>query len=114
MQKNHAYAYVPRATGAAFDAYARECGLTSKSELLKLLIRRELRLNRLKPSDQARQQPTDRRTKVTAHLSDELEVALSKRAAQLGVTTSHAAALLIEGELAERWLETALAWEPKR
>jgi len=112
VQRKHAYAYVPYATGEAFDAYARTCGLTSKSELLKLLIGRELRLNRLKPGKQSRQPPSPNRTKITAHLSDELEAALAKRAAALGVSTSHATAQLVEGELSERWLEKSLTWEP--
>ena len=112
MQRKHAYAYVPYGTGEAFEVYARTCGLTSKSELLKLLIGRELRLNRLKPGEQSRQSPSPNRTKITAHLSDELEAALAKRAAALGVSTSHATARLVEGELSERWLEKSLTWEP--
>ena len=112
MQRKHAYAYVPQATGEAFETYARRCGLTSKSELLKLLIRRELELNRLHVAGPGRQPPSPGRTKITAHLCDELESALSAHADGLGVTTSHAAALLVEQELSERWLEAALVWEP--
>ncbi len=42
-----AYAYVPLEMNVKFEGYAKRCGLTSRSELLKLLIKRELRLRRL-------------------------------------------------------------------
>ena len=112
-QPKHVYAYVPEDVGDAFEAYACECGLTSKSELLKLLIAREMRLNRLSVARRSRQSPTSGRTKVTAHLTNELDGELARRAAALGVSTSHAAALLVEGELTERWLERSLTWEPQ-
>ena len=104
---------LPEDVGDAFEAYACECGLTSKSELLKLLIAREMRLNRLSVARRSRQSPTSGRTKVTAHLTNELDGELARRAAALGVSTSHAAALLVEGELTERWLERSLTWEPQ-
>jgi hypothetical protein len=113
MQRKPAYAYVPRAIDDAFDEYAHQCGLTSKSELLSLLIRRELRLLRLPAAGQVRQSPSPGRTKITARLSEELDAALTAHVTALGVTISHAAALLVEGELEERWLEAALAWEPQ-
>ena len=113
MQKKHVYAYVSEEAGDAFEAYARECGLTSKSELLKLLISRELRIRRLKISRRTRQSPSARRTKVTAHMTDELDAGLARHATELGVSTSHAAALLVEGELSERWLEKSLTWDPQ-
>lgn len=112
LQTRHAYAYVPVATQRAFGDYARVCGMTSKSELLKLLIMRELRLQRLSGGAQNRQPATAGRSKITAHLSPDLDAALAAHTSALGVTTSHAAALLVERELSERWLETALTWEP--
>jgi len=109
-----AYAYVSSEVGHAFDQYTRACGLSSKSELLKLLIQRELRLQRLQAAAQARQSPTAGRTKITAHLDDSLDAALAAHALSLGVSTSHAAASLVETELSERWLEAALEWVPSR
>lgn len=112
MRTKHVYAYVPEATRRAFDEYARACGITSKSELLSLLIVRELRLKRLPVGEQCRQTATKGRAKITSHLSTDLDTALTKRATDLGVTTSHAAARLVETELSERWLESALRWDP--
>lgn len=112
MRTKHVYAYVPEATQRAFDDYARTCGMTSRSELLSLLIVRELRLRRLPVGEQSRQPATKGRSKITAHLCTDLDAALTTHASDLGVTNSHAAARLVEAELAERWLESALCWEP--
>ncbi len=112
MQTRPAYAYVSSEVEQAFDRYTHACGLSSKSELLKLLIQRELRLHRLRVAGQARQSPTTGRTKITAHLDDGMDLALAAHASSLGVSTSHAAASLVETELSERWLESALDWVP--
>lgn len=110
-----AYAYVPQGASADFNAYARACGLTSQSELLKLLIHRELQLRRLLRSQSGLRQPPLRgRKKITAHLTPELDARFSSHTNQLGLSTSGAAALLVEAELSERWLQAALDWEPPR
>lgn len=114
LQTKPAYAYVSSEVGHAFEQYTRACGLSSKSELLKLLISREMRLRRLQAAGQTRQSPTAGRTKITAHLDDGLDNALTAHASSLGVSTSHAAASLVETELSERWLESALEWVPSR
>jgi hypothetical protein len=114
---NKAYAYVLPETNRDFGGYALNCGLTSQSELLKLLIRRELRLRRL-PSESklrtGRQSPAQTRKKITAHLGADLGRSFEKHLSQLGLSTSCAASLLVQNELDERWLEAAIEWEPKR
>lgn len=118
MQDKAAYAYVAATTGEAFDKYAKACGLTSKSELLKLLIQRELRLKRLRSDRQSgasRQAPLGQnKTKVTAHLNGDLNKALSTHVEMVGLSISNAAAQLVEIELNERWLEAALSWKPAK
>jgi len=100
-----------------FESYARRCGLTSQSELLKLLIKRELRLKRLSVEQShgtaVRQPALSDRKKITAHLSDELAAPFASHIRRLGISTSKAAAILVESELDERWLESAISWEPK-
>ncbi|MCS3687500.1 hypothetical protein ABIF07_005473 [Bradyrhizobium elkanii] len=113
-----AYAYVPSAVNAQFEGYARRCGMTSLSELLKLLIKRELRLRRLPhakdDSGVTRQQPIADRKKITAHLSPDMAESFASHIDGLGLSTSLAASLLVEGELTERWLEAAIGWEPRQ
>jgi hypothetical protein len=111
-----AYAYVLPETNLKFEGYARDCGLMSQSELLKLLIRRELRLRRLPTENSlrtgSRQSPAQGRRKITAHLGLDLGSSFEKHVGQLGLSTSCAASLLVQNELSERWLEAAIAWEP--
>jgi hypothetical protein len=113
-----AYAYVPLETNVRFEGYARRCGLTSRSELLKLLIKRELKLRRLPGASDVgtagRQQAVGARKKITAHLSKDLATSFAKHIDSLGLSTSLAASLLVQGELAERWLEAAIGWDPRQ
>lgn len=108
-----AYAYVSAQVGRDFDGYARMCGLTSKSELLKLLIERELRIRRLgRPECRTAHRPAGRDSKITAHLPSELSDRFAAHTLTLGYSKSSAAALLVERELQERWLANAIEWEP--
>ena len=113
-----AYAYVSPKTGNDFERYAGACGLTSQSELLKLLIARELKLRRLPHSRDlragSRQAPLPGRKKITAHLQPGLDDPFSRHIGQLGLSTSCAAAMLVEAELSEQWLASAIEWKPKR
>lgn len=108
-----AYAYVSVQVGNDFDGYARDCGLTSKSELLKLLIERELRLRRLgRPEIRSAYRAAGRESKITAHLPSKLSDRFAAHISVLGYSKSSAAALLVERELEERWLANAIEWEP--
>lgn len=108
-----AYAYVSAQVGSDFDGYARDCGLTSKSELLKLLIERELRLHRLGRSEpQASFASVARDSKITTHLPPQLSDRFAAHISALGFSKSLAAALLVSRELDERWLAHAIEWEP--
>jgi hypothetical protein len=112
---DNAYAYVLPETNEQFGGYARRCGLSSQSDLLKLLIHRELKLRRL-PSERAlqsgsRQSPARGRKKITARLEPELGKSFEQHLQQLGLSTSCAASLLVQNELEERWLEAAIEWK---
>lgn len=110
-----ANAYVSEQVSDAFDSYSRSCGLTSKSELLKLLIERELRLRRLSRSGASlvrHRHPVGRGSKITTHLPSRVNERFDAHTRTLGFSKSAATAFLIETELSERWLETAIEWEP--
>jgi hypothetical protein len=113
-----AYAYVLPETNRDFGGYARQCGLTSQSDLLKLLIRRELMLRRLSSESDlgsgGRQSPARGRRKITAHLGLDLGSSFEKYVDQLGLSMSCATSRLVQNELDERWLEAAIGWEPYR
>jgi len=110
------YAYVPTHTNLQFEGYARRCGLASQSELLKLLIKRELKLRRLPSGTElggvTRQPPVAERKKITAHLPRELAQPFLGHIKQLGLSRSQATSILVQSELKERWLEAAIAWCP--
>src|ERR1700731_4561462 len=110
---------------AAFKTYAAKVGMRD-SELAKLLIVREKNLRHLaslyktgklpKKRRQARGSAIQLKT-VTAHVSSVGEVEqFSAYADTCQLTRSLAGALLLEQELREKWLKTALKipWERKR
>jgi|SRR6185295_3753762 len=102
----------------AFDSYAAQFGLDS-SELAKLLLVRERKLQRLlalknkRQVPQVERQPWGRAIKkptVTAHLSNSAEVeAFDQYAISCNLSRQTAAAWLLTSELKEKWLEKALS-----
>jgi hypothetical protein len=102
----------------AFDNYAERHGLDS-SELAKLLIVRERRLERLLALKNKKQIPEFKRQSwgkgikkptVTAHFSAAAEVeAFTKYAMSCGLNRQSAGAWLLAAELKEQWLEKALS-----
>lgn len=103
---------------ALFDLYAQSVGLDG-SELFKLLIIREEKLQRLralKAKDQIPAFPRQSRgtglmkPTVTAHFSNpETASRFSKYATSCGLIKQTAGAWLLSQELNERWLERALS-----
>lgn len=102
---------------AEFEAYANELGLRS-SEFAKLLIVRERLLRRLDALNRAGKAPKrDRQErgaavemeKITAHVSTVDQVKeFAKYAESCSLNRNLAGAWLLEKELSERWLESAL------
>jgi hypothetical protein len=102
----------------AFDSYAERCGLDS-SELAKLLIVRERRLERLLALRNKKQIPEFKRQSwgkgikkptVTAHFSTLAEVEMFDRyATNCGLNRQNAGAWLLTAEIKEQWLEKALS-----
>lgn len=114
MREAPAYAYVEIEAWNKFRQYSGAWGLSS-SELLKLLIRREMLHKRLQAAagrQQIRQVRVRERRKVTAYLDPALGGEFITYAEGLGLATSHAAALLVEVELTEKWLERAIREPP--
>lgn len=102
--------YLTREEHTSFKRYAARFQLKGSS-LANLLIARELRcarLESLKVSFSASR--LNARSRVTAHQSDhEVKTAFDAHASRAGVTPDQAAALIFRAELAERWLEKAIA-----
>lgn len=103
---------------AQFDTYTTELGVDG-SELAKLLIIRERNLGRLQAicnelMPQRRPRGTGTRLPtITAHFSKRADVdEFDRYARQCGLSRSSAGAWLLEAELKERWLESALR-QPK-
>lgn len=112
-------AYLSPDDKAQFDAYAGTIGI-DVSGLVKLLIVRERRLERLKPTAKDCPAAPSRRKrgqglplgKITAHLpAPEAVREFDAHARSLGLNRDAAAAQLIRRELEERWLEVALSAE---
>jgi hypothetical protein len=98
-------AYVHPDMRVRFEAYRREIGLTSDSALLTLLILREIRLKRL-CSLTVGQQP--RGVTVSAYMDAAHAGEFEAHIKELGRSASESAGALVEQELSERWLESAL------
>lgn len=108
---------LPSAMKAEFETYAEQMSLDA-SELVKLLIVRERKLQRLSALTAAGGGPLRTRQPrgsavilptITAHLSDVGQVAeFDKYANSCGLNRNSAAAWLLETELQERWLEKAI------
>ena len=112
-------AYLSPDVKAQFHAYAGRIGI-DVSGLVKLLIVRERRLERLKLCVNDIVSPLRRRKrgegvpldKITAHLPEPEAVReFDLYAHSLGLNRDAAAAQLIRRELEERWLEAALSAE---
>ena len=102
------HGYVCPEQGSKFERYTKCMRLTAKSQLLLLLILRELRLKRLLADGRARNAQS-RETKVSAYADEELVEAFRKHADAIGRSMSCCASELIEKELEERWLDAALS-----
>jgi hypothetical protein len=102
--------YVAPTERDAFESYATNLGLTM-SGLLNLLVRRELRLDRLSSLRPAhfRALPVAECQKVIAHLdSPSLSEQFAGHAARYSLAVASASAILIRAELAESWLGSAI------
>ena len=98
------------ADGRAFGSYALELGL-DESALATLLIVRELRVGRLQAIAETRIAKSDKGKRVTARpRQPEIETAFASHALSVGLRPGQAAALLIQTELSEHWLKSALKW----
>ncbi|OYW19621.1 MAG: hypothetical protein B7Z52_03345 [Burkholderiales bacterium 12-64-5] len=105
--KQGIYGYVQPDIKNQFEAYRRGVGLTSDSELLTLLILREIEQKRLsaKAVGLVRQAGN---TKISARLDPVRAEQFKAHVQALGRSCSESAAALIERELTERWLVAAL------
>ena len=101
-------AWISEADGRAFGSYALELGL-DESALATLLIVRELHVGRLQAIAETRSAKSAKEKRVTARpRQPEIETAFAKHALLNGFKPGQAAALLIQTELSERWLKSAL------
>jgi hypothetical protein len=101
-----------------FESYAKRVGI-SASEFAKLLILRERHLRRMIALRDAGKLPPNtrqprgsglQREKVTAHVSSRSEVRnFDAYAKACGLNRNLAGSWLIETELKERWLQSALS-----
>jgi hypothetical protein len=110
-------AHVSWQTHERFRTYSGLLGLKD-SEVAKLLILRELQMQRLKASNGSTVMPLPvrqvsgkavRLRKITAHMTSIAQVQrFDEHADRCGLSRSSAAALLMRKELDERWLERCL------
>jgi hypothetical protein len=118
MSKSQITVRLPPQKKIEFDSYAAGLGLES-ADLLKLLIARERKLERLMTLKRRARIPRfDRQTwgmrtkkpTITARFSDPSEVdAFDDYAERCGLIRQSAGAWLLVTELEERWLEKALS-----
>lgn len=102
------HGYVRPATKSKFEAYRRGIGLSSASELLTLLILREIEIKRLAATSMAVFGPERRDSKVSAYVDPIRAAQFKCHVDALGRSSSECAAVLIEQELEEQWLVAAL------
>lgn len=107
-EKHAIHGYVCSETHEQFEAYRRDVGLTSASALLTLLVLREIKLQRLAGSSLRVREGRPRNSKVSAYIDAGKAQAFKVVVDQLGRSASDCAADLVERELEERWLQTAL------
>lgn len=101
------HGYVPNETHDRFERYRSGLGLTSASALVALLIVREIELKRL--TSTGWQNSSDLRTsKVTTYVPTQQAVLFKGHAGGLGRSVSDCVAELVEREVEERWLHSAL------
>ena len=108
-EKLAVHAYVRVDTHNEFESYLKEVGLTSASALLTLLILREIELGRLIALEGPSRPEEPRLAKVTAYVQTERGELFGNHAKALGRSKSDCAAELVEREIEERWLKTALS-----
>jgi hypothetical protein len=114
MQSNHGgfsktafHGYVPSNTHDKFERYWGGIGLTSASALVALLIVREIELKRLTSAGR-HSGAEPRASKVSAYVPTQQAVLFKDHAAGLGRSVSDCVAELVEREVGERWLHSAL------
>lgn len=112
-EKLAVHAYVRASSHSQFEAYLKEVGLTSGSALLTLLIVREVELRLLRPTAESSLPQEARSKKVSAYVQTDHAERFRAHADALGRSNSDCAAELIERELDEHWLKTALIAAPK-
>lgn len=115
-EKQHSFR-VAAAVKTAFSSYAAKFGI-QESELVRLLIIREMRHSQLRAFLTAGAQVISGSggdIKVTAHFASiAAKSEFDAYAADCSVGSGRAGAWLIERELSERWFEKALAIPPER
>ena len=107
-EKHAIHGYVRPNTKSKFEAYRRGIGLTSASELLTLLILREIEVKRLANTQSLAASGPPRDSKVSAYVDPARALQFKEHINSLGRTSSDSAAALIERELEEQWLAAAL------
>lgn len=107
------HAYVRANSHLRFEAYLKEIGLTSGSALLTLLILREIELRQLQPVTGSLSAHEARSKKVSAYVQADHAERFRAHADSLGRSNSDCAAELVERELNEQWLKTALLAVPE-
>lgn len=106
--KSPIHGYVRPVTKSKFEAYRRGIGLSSASELLTLLILREIEIKRLAATSMVVVGHERRDSKVSAYVDPARAAEFKCHVEGLGRSSSECAAALIERELEERWLLAAL------
>lgn len=107
FRKTAFHGYVPSETHDKFERYWADMGLTSASALTALLIIREIQLKRLAPV--GRPFGVDPRpSKVSAYVPTPQAILFKQHANGLGRSVSDCVAELVEREVGERWLYSAL------
>lgn len=107
-RKHPIHAYVRADVRGKFERYWQGVGLTSGSALLTLLILREVQIKRLAVGVAILPGPDPRSSKVSAYVAERHCQSFRSHSEALGRTPSDCAAVLIEQELDEQWLKTAL------
>lgn len=102
------HGYVRSDIKGKFEAYRREIGLTSASDLLTLLILREIELKQLVATSPTVARRDRRSSKVSAYVDPARAAQFKNHVDALGRSSSECAADLIERELEEEWLVAAL------